>query len=117
MSIKIIEPISKYIKEFDTVDEFNLFYTKNKEEIDNITTHKLNKLYHIKGYRITKIKNVLMLKKNKDDMSSCEVDNDDNNNDEVDVNYHEINNEIQKINDEIKTIKQTINTIIDYLHL
>lgn len=104
MSIKIIEPISKYIKEFDTVDEFNLFYTKNKEEIDNITTHKLNKLYHIKGYRITKIKNVLMLKKNKDDTSSCEVDND------------EVDNEIQKINDEIKTIKQTINTIIEYLH-
>lgn len=63
MQIKIIEPIKEYSKVFNSPDEFNLWYTKNKDEMDNMTTHKLNKLYKIEGYRITKIKNVLMLKK------------------------------------------------------
>mgnify|MGYP001034086307 FL=1 len=63
MDIKVIEPIKHYLKEFKTVDEFNLWYSKNKDEVDALTTHKLNKMYHIDGYRITKIKGVLMLKK------------------------------------------------------
>lgn len=63
MQIKIIEPIKEFSKVFNSPDEFNLWYTKNKDEMDNMTTHKLNKLYKIEGYRITKIKNVLMLKK------------------------------------------------------
>lgn len=63
MDIKVIEPIKHYLKEFKTVDEFNLWYSKNKDEVDALTTHKLNKMYFIDGYRITKIKGVLMLKK------------------------------------------------------
>ena len=63
MDLKIIEPIKNYLKEFKTVDEFNLWYSKNKDEIDSLTTHKLNKMYHIEGYRITKIKGKLCLKK------------------------------------------------------
>ena len=63
MDIKVIEPIKHYLKEFKTVDEFNLWYSKNKDEVDALTTHKLNKMYHIDGHRITKIKGVLMLKK------------------------------------------------------
>ncbi len=61
--LKIIEPIRKYSKEFNTPDEFNLWYSKHKREVDSMTTHKLNKLYHINGYRITKIKGTLMLKR------------------------------------------------------
>lgn len=38
--IKILQPITNYIKEFDSPDEFNLFYNKHKEEIDSTTTHK-----------------------------------------------------------------------------
>ena len=45
MDLKVIEPIKNYLKEFKTVDEFNLWYSKNKEEVDKLTTHKLNKLY------------------------------------------------------------------------
>jgi uncharacterized protein (UPF0305 family) len=62
MELKVIKPINEPENEFKTVDEFNLFYAKNKEAIDATTTHKLNKMYHIEGHRITKIKNVLMLK-------------------------------------------------------
>ena len=63
MSVNIIEPIKNFLKEFNTTDEFNAFYSLHKEELDKLTTHKLNKMYYVKGYRITKIKGVLMLKR------------------------------------------------------
>ena len=97
--VKIIEPISKYTKEFDTVDEFNLYYNKHKNDMDSLTTHKLNKMYYIKGYHITKIKNVLMLKKIK----------------EENINDNQKNIEISELKQEIKQIKETINNIIHFL--
>jgi predicted nucleic acid-binding Zn-ribbon protein len=63
LNLTVIEPINSPFQEFKGVDEFNIFYQKNKETIDPITTHKLNKMYKIEGYRITKIKGVLSLKK------------------------------------------------------
>ncbi len=63
MSVNIIEPIKNFLKEFNTTDEFNAFYSLHKDEMDKLTTHKLNKMYSVKGYRITKIKGVLMLKR------------------------------------------------------
>ncbi|KAK8881864.1 hypothetical protein M9Y10_044500 [Tritrichomonas musculus] len=100
MDLKVIEPIKTYLKEFETPDEFNLYYAKNKTDFDSQTTHKLNKLYHIKGYRITKIKNVLMLKKWDDEHHSKE----------------NINDKIEEINNEISSMKDAINKIIQYLN-
>ena len=93
--LKILEPIKKYSKEFNTPDEFNLWYSKHKNEIDNETTHKLNKLYHIQGYRITKIKGVLMLKKWDDS--------------KVKPNEEFVSlNDIEEIREDIKKIKNGI---------
>jgi hypothetical protein len=63
MELKIIAPITAPLNEFKTVDEFELFYSKHKEEMDATTTHKLNKMYTIENYRITKIQGKLMLKR------------------------------------------------------
>ena len=63
MDLKIIKPVQKYVKEFESPEEFNVFYAKNKDEIDSQTTHMLNKKYRIKGLVITKIKGELCLKK------------------------------------------------------
>ena len=60
--IKVLEPVKNVIKEFDTPDEFNIYYMKNKDEIDKLTTHKLNKMFKIDGYRITRIQGTLMLR-------------------------------------------------------
>lgn len=92
--LKILEPIKKYSKEFNTPDEFNLWYSKHKNEIDNETTHKLNKLYHIQGYKITKIKGVLMLKK-------------------WDEEKQTLRN--PEIREELNQMKEAINSIIRYL--
>ena len=103
MTLKIIEPIKEYLKVFNTPDEFNIWYTKNKDEVDTLTTHKLNKMYKIEGYRITKIKNVLMLKK------------------ESIANQHAANSPLvpdtlAELQEEIKNIKSTVNQIIQYLN-
>lgn len=97
MDLKIIEPIKNHLKEFKTVDEFNLYYSKNKDEIDSMTTHKLNKMYFINGYRITKIKGKLCLKNHveKENDESCELN---------------------KMKKEIEQLKSTINEIIKVIN-
>ena len=52
MDLKIIEPIQKPLHEFETPDEFNIYYHKHKDEMDKETTHLLNKKFSIDGYRI-----------------------------------------------------------------
>lgn len=106
MDIKILEPIKNYLKEFNSVEEFNNFYSLNKEELNNLTTHKLNKMYHVKGYRITKIKGVLMLKK-WDEGKKLSTPLDENN-----VN----SNDIEEIREEIKKIKTALNNVINFLN-
>lgn len=59
--IPLIEPI-KERREFETTDEFDEYYQQHKLDLEEYTTHKLNKMFSIPGYRITKIKGVLSLK-------------------------------------------------------
>ena len=102
MDLKVIEPIKNYIKEFNSPVEFNLWYAKHKEEVDALTTHKLNKMYLINGYRITKIKGELMLKVDRkvkeetEEESRCE--------------------EINDLRNEIKNIKDTVNHLIEFIN-
>ena len=98
MDIKIIEPIKHYIKEFNSPEEFNLWYSKNKDEIDSETTHMLNKKYHINGYRITKIKGILMLKS---DVPTKEKQD----------NISEIDN----LKNEIENLREALNQLITFV--
>ena len=102
MEIKVIEPIKNYLKEFNTPVEFNLWYAKHKDEVDALTTHKLNKMYKIDNYRITKIKGELMLKvdrKVKEEVINAETHDD-----------------ITELRNEIKNIKDTLNKLIEYVN-
>ena len=101
MELKVIEPIKNYIKEFNSPVEFNLWYAKHKEEVDSLTTHKLNKMYHIEGYRITKIKGELMLKVDRHVKEKEEGESED---------------EINELRNEIKNIKEALNKLIEYVN-
>ncbi len=92
MELQVIEPIKNYLKEFHSPEEFNVWYMKNKDEVDKLTTHKLNKMYKIDDYRITKIKGVLMLKK--DRVKKCDEEQKDNSGD------------IEALYSEVKTLKE-----------
>ena len=63
MDLPVIGPVHSYEKEFQTTDEFNMFYMKHKDELNNQTTNILNKKYRIEGFKITKIKGELCLKR------------------------------------------------------
>ncbi len=66
MSLKIIEPVQTCLKVFDNVGDFEKYYMKHRDTMDSDTTHKLNKKYRIEGYRITRIKGELQLKRLRD---------------------------------------------------
>ena len=53
-TLKRLEPITKPEHEFKSCDEFDVFYSKHKDLLDNETTHKLTKRYKLPGYRITR---------------------------------------------------------------
>lgn len=115
MEVKVIGPIKEYLKTFNTPDEFNLWYAKNKDEIDKITTHKLNKMYYIEGYRITKIKGVLCLKKavkKQIDDSQNDSQNDPQNDPQNESAILDIQNEIEQLKSDILAIKTAINDIV-----
>ena len=61
--IPVIEPFNGSIQTFSSTDEFNLYYAKNKAEVDSLNTRKLNERYVINGYKLTRIKGKLTLKK------------------------------------------------------
>ena len=111
MEIKVIEPIKNYLKEFNSPVEFNLWYAKNKDEVDKLTTHKLNKMYHIMGYRITKIKGELMLKEYMESQhSKLSIDD-----------IVELKNDLQRKNisleNEMEKIKETVNRLINFINV
>lgn len=105
MEVKILEPITNYIKEFQTPDEFNLWYTKNKAEVDSLTTCKLNKMYKIKGYRITKIKGSLCLKKFIEPVKEMKP-----------ILKDELQVEIDNLKNEILLIKESLQNVINVIN-
>lgn len=111
MTVNIIEPITHYIKEFDTPNDFDSWYKSHKEEMDKLTTHKLNKMYHINGYRVTRIKGVLSLKKARPKM---ETNNESNNESENEQRFIALENEIADMLEDIKNIKLALQSIQQY---
>ena len=113
MDLKIIKPVEKYLKEFESPEEFNVFYAKNKDEIDSQTTHKLNKQYHIKGYVITKIKGELCLKKpwiKKNNNQSSDLDFTS-----FSACKAEMSSQMESLESRVKRLEETVNKIIDLL--
>lgn len=58
MELKVLDPIKNPSREFKSIEEFDAFFQKNKEELTAKTTQQLNKLYRIvdngEEYKITK---------------------------------------------------------------
>lgn len=59
MELQVINEITAETKTFKSIEEFNLFYQKHKDEMNKHTTHYLNRVYKIitpdgDEYKITK---------------------------------------------------------------
>ena len=117
-NLKVIEPIQIDVKTFQDKNEFEMFYNSHKNEFENCTTTKLNRMYKIPGYRITRQKEVLCLKKDYTKNNKQESDDDnmqkfDELKDELTKMIEEVklyvNSEIAKINTRYKKIEKIIN--------
>jgi hypothetical protein len=60
--IKIIEPFHTNIIDFDNKEQFLEHIANDLEKFEKITTFKLNKMFSIPGYRITKTLNKISLR-------------------------------------------------------
>ena len=59
--LEVIEPYNPQVVEFESVNDFNIYYNKHASEFEDKTTQKLNTKYKIPGYRLTKANNQLKL--------------------------------------------------------
>ena len=132
-----IKIISKYsvIKEFNTPEEFDKYYLKHKEEINNKTTNQLNKEYKIKDYKITK-RNIKIIDNKKIGdiylkpiipaaraapkelpVTQAAPKELKNNNEGVNLINNEINlnNEIQEMKNKINLLTESYNEILNIL--
>ena len=108
--IKIIEKFSPDITEFENKEEFIEYLQSNKEDMDKLTTQKLNKMYHIKGYKITKLKGEICLKKDTScrGFQSCNTATEDK-------NENRDNTEINELKQEIQTLKSAFTNLLNKL--
>ena len=113
-----IKIISKYsvIKEFNTPEEFDKYYLKHKEEINNKTSNQLNKEYKIKDYKITK-RNIKIIdnKKVGDIYLKPIIKNNNLINSAFDAAVAGINNEIQEMKNKINLLTESYNEILNIL--
>lgn len=98
--IPIIEPI-KERKDFKNPDEFTVFYNQNKQLFEENTTCKLNKMFNIPGYRITKLKGVVSLKNIPESRVTCEM------------KVTTVEERLKDVEDKMNNMIKTMNTIID----
>ena len=125
-----IKIISKYsvIKEFNTPEEFDKYYLKHKEEINNKTTNQLNKEYKIKDYKITKRNIKIIDNKKIGDIylkpislkgATCYAGGTKGANENIDnntVSGPEWANEIQEMKNKINLLTESYNEILNILN-
>ena len=115
-----IKIISKYsvIKEFNSPEEFDKYYLKHKEEINNKTSNQLNKEYKIKDYKITKRNIKIIDNKKVGDIYLKPIIK--NNNENIDnnnlINNDSVNNEIQEMKNKINLLTDSYNEILNILN-
>lgn len=102
--IKVIEKFSPNTTIFENKEQFAEYLDEHRDELNKYSTCKLNKMFSIPDYRITKIKGEISLKKNK-----TEVVNKESVDDKLDDQITELRNDVNKI-------KETLNSLITQLY-
>lgn len=99
--LEVIEPYTPQIIQFENVNDFNVYYSKHKEEFDE-STQKLNAKYKIPGYKLTKLKGILKIIKD----YSLKTSSDES----LHETFHEKQkiNELQKIVNEIEKVQREL---------
>ena len=103
--LEVIEPYNPQIVEFETIDDFNIYYNKHPDEFADKTTQKLNTKYKIPGYRLTKAnKELKIIKDYRNQHSDGKVSTD-----------RSMRSEFNSLLSRISIIEKQIKEITDYL--
>lgn len=118
-TLKIIEPIKIDVKTFQNEKEFEDYYNLNKKSLEDSTTTRLNRMFKIPGYRITRIKNELCLKKDyvkKDESPKEDIKDFTQDIDEIKTSIDELKHTIAKINIKLGKYEKAINNHSEVLN-
>lgn len=97
-TVKIIEPFQPSVIKCENKEDFSAIISAEPEKYSEMTTQKLNKLFHIPGYKVTKIKGEICLRS----IKQCEK-------------ISESNEDLELMKQEIKNIKDAFNQLSDQL--
>lgn len=140
MELKVINEITTETKQFKSIEEFNLYYQKHKDDMNNQTTQYLNRVYKIitpdgVEYKITK-KNCSIndgkrvggdiflrkvnqnnsLKELQEDVLKADIENVKNYINLVKNDVKSNCEQIDEINKKINELKSTVNQIGQYIN-
>lgn len=110
-TVEVFENIGDNIIEFETKEEFDRYYKKNKEFIDNMKTRGLNRKFIIKGFKIGRKKGNILLYPIDKKINACKQ--------EINTNDDKIiaNSENESINlNELEEIQTDIYIRLNNLH-
>ena len=98
------------VKNFDTLDEFQNYYNLHKDEIDKLSTVKLNRMFKIKDHKITRrtidnaeTKTLCFRQLLKSEMENKVLSERETHDEHLD--YHELENTISELNNRIKVLE------------
>ena len=109
--IKVIEKFSPDLTIFENKEEFAEYLNEHRDELNKFSTCKLNKMFSIPDYRITKIKGEISLKKHV--KSDINEQKEINQGDELRNGLSDLRNEVSN---DINKIKDTLNSLITQLY-
>ena len=110
--LEVIEPYSPQVIQFESIEDFNGYYSKHQNEF-NGTTQKLNKKYKIPGYKLTTLKGQLKIIKDyrADSVHEPELYHES----DYEKKQNELTQRIIKIEKLQELIQQQIKQIQDFL--
>ena len=108
------------VKNFDTLDEFQNYYNLHKDEIDKLSTIKLNRMFKIKDHKITRrtidgneTKTLCFRQLLKSEMETHDEHSADN---EIENTLTELNDRIKMLEVDNQKIKKQLIEIINALN-
>ena len=104
--VKVFSNISDDPVSFETVQDFNRYYERNKEFVDSFSTRGLNKKFIITGYRIGRKKGEIILYPVQTQRETVPEEN----------NFEErnmIEEKIDSMNERLKKIEQLLSILLN----
>ena len=106
--LKVFQNLYDDVLHFETKEEFNRYYAKNKESIDKMATRGLNVKFKINGFKIGRTKGNIILYPTKETKQIPEINI--NQADESGITLHE---KLNRLNERLKKIETLMSSLLE----